>query len=181
MLTTTQRWLALQTRDPKYHTAFIYAVKTTRIYCRPTCPSRLARQANIVYYNSPSEAEAAGYRACKRCHPEDLDGWDPKKDGIVERARVAIEGGEVEIGLKDLAKMVKTSEWHLLRSFKKEMGVTPRGYWGVVCERRSRASNNIVLGEDGVDQLMREIEAEEEAEENVRLVLEEFVDFDEAL
>ncbi|GLA15033.1 hypothetical protein AnigIFM62618_001519 [Aspergillus niger] len=64
------RWLAIQTRDPKFTNAFVYAVLTTKIYCRPTCPARLARRANVRFYDTASQAELAGFRPCKRCKPE---------------------------------------------------------------------------------------------------------------
>ncbi|PWY73333.1 DNA repair and transcription factor Ada [Aspergillus eucalypticola CBS 122712] len=67
---TSTRWLAIQTRDPKYTSTFVYAVLTTKIYCRPTCPARLARRANVRFYDTASQAERAGFRPCKRCKPE---------------------------------------------------------------------------------------------------------------
>lgn len=79
-LTSTQRHQALVSRDPLSHSSFIYGVITTKIYCRPTCPSRLARRANIVFYESPEEAERDGFRACRRCRP-DVDEERIKKGG----------------------------------------------------------------------------------------------------
>ncbi|OJJ68700.1 hypothetical protein ASPBRDRAFT_46889 [Aspergillus brasiliensis CBS 101740] len=67
---TSTRWLAIQTRDPRFTNTFVYAVLTTKIYCRPTCPARLARRANVRFYDTASQAERAGFRACKRCKPE---------------------------------------------------------------------------------------------------------------
>ncbi|GLB06933.1 hypothetical protein AtubIFM57258_002252 [Aspergillus tubingensis] len=67
---TSTRWLAIQTRDPRYTSTFVYAVLTTKIYCRPTCPARLARRANVRFYDTASQAERAGFRPCKRCKPE---------------------------------------------------------------------------------------------------------------
>ncbi|KAK0609049.1 Bifunctional transcriptional activator/DNA repair enzyme Ada [Lasiodiplodia hormozganensis] len=64
------RWRALTARDPAAHASFVYAVLSTRIYCRPTCPARLARRANIVFYDAAAQAAAAGFRACKRCRPD---------------------------------------------------------------------------------------------------------------
>src|SRR5687767_13437916 len=63
------RWRAIVNRDPSVN-SFVYAVRTTRIYCRPSCPARLARRANVEFYDSPAQAEKAGYRSCKRCKPE---------------------------------------------------------------------------------------------------------------
>ncbi|QSZ37791.1 hypothetical protein DSL72_008890 [Monilinia vaccinii-corymbosi] len=68
-LTSSQRHQALVSRDPLAHSSFIYSVITTRIYCRPTCPSRLARRANIIFHENAEEAERDGFRACRRCRP----------------------------------------------------------------------------------------------------------------
>ncbi|KAG9596227.1 hypothetical protein KCU77_g5192, partial [Aureobasidium melanogenum] len=64
--TPSSRWQALVTRNPAANGTFVYCVLTTHIYCRPTCPARLARRANVEFFSTSSEAEAAGYRACKR-------------------------------------------------------------------------------------------------------------------
>ncbi|KAK6595500.1 DNA repair and transcription factor ada [Botrytis cinerea] len=69
-LTSTQRYQALLSRDPLSHSSFIYSVITTKIYCRPTCPSRLARRANIVFHETADDAEKDGFRACRRCRPD---------------------------------------------------------------------------------------------------------------
>ncbi|KAF7926303.1 uncharacterized protein EAE98_006598 [Botrytis deweyae] len=68
--TSTRRYQALLSRDPLAHSSFIYSVTTTKIYCRPTCPSRLARRANIIFHETAEEAEKDGFRACKRCRPD---------------------------------------------------------------------------------------------------------------
>ncbi|TGO63247.1 hypothetical protein BCON_0014g00360 [Botryotinia convoluta] len=68
--TSTRRYQALLSRDPLAHSSFIYSVITTKIYCRPTCPSRLARRANIIFHETAEEAEKDGFRACKRCRPD---------------------------------------------------------------------------------------------------------------
>ncbi|KAF5871178.1 putative dna repair and transcription factor protein [Botrytis fragariae] len=68
--TSTRRYQALLSRDPLAHSSFIYSVITTKIYCRPTCPSRLARRANIIFHETAEEAQKDGFRACKRCRPD---------------------------------------------------------------------------------------------------------------
>src|SRR5579859_6647389 len=65
------RWTAVATRDAAADGRFVFAVKTTGIYCRPSCTSRQPRRQNVVFYRAPEAAEAAGYRACKRCRPKD--------------------------------------------------------------------------------------------------------------
>ncbi|CAG8959503.1 hypothetical protein HYFRA_00001402 [Hymenoscyphus fraxineus] len=133
----TSRWSALQSRNPLAANAFIYAVTTTKIYCRPTCPSRLARKANIKFYDSANEAEAAGYRACKRCRPElkEIDG-DPQKV-FVDRACELIrnEGDGEKWGVKGLAKEVGLTESHFCRVFKKVAGLTVGEYRSSLCRR----------------------------------------------
>src|SRR3982751_3520752 len=66
-----ERWKAVLDRDPAFDGSFVYAVSTTRIYCRPTCPSRRPTRGRVQFFASPSEAEDSGYRPCRRCHPED--------------------------------------------------------------------------------------------------------------
>ncbi|EMD66997.1 hypothetical protein COCSADRAFT_178776 [Bipolaris sorokiniana ND90Pr] len=90
--TPTSRYHALTTRDPLSSNAFIYAVKTTNIYCRPTCPARLARRANITFYSTWREAEAAGFRACKRCKPN-VTVLDDKQEQAVKKAYYARRRG----------------------------------------------------------------------------------------
>src|SRR5229473_6729979 len=71
------RWTAVAARDAAADGRFVFAVKTTGIYCRPSCRSRQPRRENVVYYRAPESAEAAGYRACKRCRPKDTRASDP--------------------------------------------------------------------------------------------------------
>ncbi|KAF8856934.1 hypothetical protein BDZ45DRAFT_556339, partial [Acephala macrosclerotiorum] len=129
--TTSSRWSALQSRDPSAATAFIYSVTTTKIYCRPTCPSRLARRANIVFHNSPAEAEADGFRPCKRCRPEvtENDG-DSQKLAVAKACEILRKDGEmgVKLQVKALAAKVGLTECHFCRVFKKIMGITVGEY-----------------------------------------------------
>src|SRR5437016_11372289 len=67
--TNEQRWLAVQRRDPAADGQFVYSVATTGVYCRPTCPSRLALRENVAFYDSAADAERAGFRPCRRCQP----------------------------------------------------------------------------------------------------------------
>src|SRR5512146_1160450 len=65
-----QRWAAVQGRDPRFDQQFVYAVRSTGIYCRPSCPSRRPRREQVRFFGAPQEAEQAGFRACHRCHPD---------------------------------------------------------------------------------------------------------------
>lgn len=129
-LTESSRWAALEAHDPHADGNFVYCVKTTGIYCRPTCGARLARRANVIFQDDASAAQDAGFRACKRCKP-DLDKHDPQAT-LVARARHTIEKTQTEKGsipsLANLAEEAGLTKSHFHRVFKKITGVTPRVY-----------------------------------------------------
>ncbi|KFZ24558.1 hypothetical protein V502_00974 [Pseudogymnoascus sp. VKM F-4520 (FW-2644)] len=129
-LTESSRWVALEAHDPLADGNFVYCVKTTGIYCRPTCGARLARRANVVFQDDASAAQEAGFRACKRCKP-DLD-KDDSQATLVARARHTIEKTQAETGsipsIADLAEAAGLTKSHFHRIFKKITGVTPRVY-----------------------------------------------------
>lgn len=128
--TATLRWQALTSRNPLAQNAFIYSVITTKIYCRPTCPSRLARRSNVIFHNSPQEAEKEGFRACMRCKPGTLQGEELDSQLIaVEKAKTLLRSeGERKWNVKALAKEVGLTESHFCRVFKKIEGVTIGAY-----------------------------------------------------
>ncbi|BCR88971.1 uncharacterized protein ACHE_50169A [Aspergillus chevalieri] len=122
------QWRAVANRDASVN-SFVYAVRTTGIYCRPSCPARLARRANVDFFNSPTLAEAAGFRPCKRCRPNDQMG-DPQVR-LVQAACDSIaaavsSGGKVK--LEELAEAANFTPSHFHRVFKKITGVTPGQY-----------------------------------------------------
>ncbi|KAL3422398.1 DNA repair and transcription factor ada [Phlyctema vagabunda] len=127
------RWIAVQTRNPLASNSFIYSVITTRIYCRPTCPSRCARRANVIFHESAAAAEADGYRACKRCRPDVLEhnGEGEKQRKTILKA-CDILGGELaqekKWAVKNLAAEVGLTESHFCRVFKKITGMTVGDY-----------------------------------------------------
>ncbi len=127
------RWTAVATRDAAADGNFVFAVKTTGVVlCRPSCASRPARRENVVFYRAPEAAEAAGYRACKRCRPKDTRESDPalqkvcRASALIDQA--LIEGESGPPALASLAAEVATSPHHLLRLFKKHLGITPHDY-----------------------------------------------------
>jgi methylphosphotriester-DNA--protein-cysteine methyltransferase len=139
-ITDAQRWRALATRDPKANGHFIYSVKSTQIYCRPTCPARLARRANISFQKTIAEAEALGFRPCKRCRPntENEDPQDKavaKAMGFIEEA--ARKGEAKSLKLQDLAKKVGLTPRYFHKIFKDKTGTTPREYTNVVAAQHS--------------------------------------------
>jgi AraC family transcriptional regulator, regulatory protein of adaptative response / methylated-DNA-[protein]-cysteine methyltransferase len=145
------RWTAVVQRDPKADGSFVYAVKTTGVYCRPSCASRPAKRQNVVFYRGPEAAEAAGYRACKRCRPNAPIGQDPgltrvrRACAMIERA---LEDGDSGApALASLARGVGASPHHLLRLFKRHLGITPRDY--ADAKRLERVKRHLKDG-DGV-------------------------------
>lgn len=120
-------WAALDARDASADGRFVFAVRTTGVYCRPSCPSRAARRENVRFYAGPPEAAAAGYRPCRRCRP-DAAGPDARRREAVARACRLIESAETEPALDALAAAAGLSPFHFHRVFRAVTGVTPRAY-----------------------------------------------------
>lgn len=128
--TDDAKWAAVLSRDKGADTAFVYCVKSTHIFCRPTCPSRRPKRANVEFAPGPSEAVAMGYRTCKRCLPDGLSSpHDVRQSVAVAQAEIlireALDRGEAPPNLAELAKMVDMSKYHFLRVFKMALGSTP--------------------------------------------------------
>ncbi|MET0355670.1 MAG: bifunctional DNA-binding transcriptional regulator/O6-methylguanine-DNA methyltransferase Ada [Cellvibrio sp.] len=121
------RWQSVVARDAAADGTFVYAVITTGIYCRPSCSARLARPENVNFYLSPAEAEAAGFRACKRCKPAQSSLLDLNTEKVAQACRL-LEAVESIPDLENLAKQVGLSKYHFQRVFKKITGVTPKAY-----------------------------------------------------
>jgi AraC family transcriptional regulator of adaptative response/methylated-DNA-[protein]-cysteine methyltransferase len=120
------RWQAVSQRRKEAADAFVYGVRTTGIYCRPTCSSRRPNQENVAYFDTWQEAEEAGFRPCKRCRPQ-----KPLVDEQAELVKAAcrlIEQSESPPTLTELATAVNLSPAHFHRLFKKITGVTPKQY-----------------------------------------------------
>src|SRR5580765_6215966 len=126
-LIDTERWEAVARRDKNADNAFVYSVKTTGVYCRPSCAARLALRENVVFHNTPQDAERAGFRACKRCKPNDLSAHD-EQAAIVAKACKLIVEAEEPLSLDALADAVGMSPWHFHRVFKSMTGLTPKAY-----------------------------------------------------
>lgn len=130
--TEAERWRALTIRDQNADKHFVYGVKSTLCYCRPTCPARLARRANVVFFKTSAQAEAAGFRACKRCKP-DLETHEEPADKAVAKACTLIEDAlakkdEKALRLQDLAKGVGLTPRYFHKIFKDKTGLTPTEY-----------------------------------------------------
>src|SRR5215470_18156340 len=116
-----QCWSAVERRAREADGAFVYAVRTTRIYCRPSCPSRRPLRQNVEFFPLPEAAERAGYRACLRCRPRALPAIDPAIEKVRRACRLieeALEEGEAgPPGLAELAEVVELSPFYLQRLF----------------------------------------------------------------
>jgi len=129
-------WAAFDRRDRAFDGRFVGAVKTTGIYCKPSCPARHPKRENVVFYADPAVARAAGYRACLRCVPDEVG-----RDRIaVAQAIALIEAAEQRIDLDTLAARVGYAPHHFHRLFKRATGVTPAAYArGLRANRASEA------------------------------------------
>ncbi|MFL6229433.1 MAG: bifunctional DNA-binding transcriptional regulator/O6-methylguanine-DNA methyltransferase Ada [Pyrinomonadaceae bacterium] len=121
-------WRAVETRDARFDGIFYYAVRSTKIYCKPSCPARRPRRAQVSFFQTCADAESASFRACLRCLPREADVRDPLVE-IVLRVCRAIEarGGET-LSLRELGAQLNLSPHHLQRTFRGVTGITPRQY-----------------------------------------------------
>ena len=129
---------ALTRRDPAFNGAFFYAVTTTGVYCRPTCASRLPLEKNVRFFADTAGALAAGFRACKRCRPDDA-AIDGQPDFIAQACRILAASDEGP-SLAHLAAHVGVSRAHLQRTFTKYVGVSPKRYAITLRDRRLRTA-----------------------------------------
>lgn len=125
--TDEERWAAVLARDPAADGSFLYAVRTTGVYCHPSCAARPARRENVRFYRTPAEAEAAGFRPCLRCRPTE-EPLGRRQAAAIAQACRAIEAAEEMPELDDLAALAGMSRFHFHRVFKAVTGVTPNGY-----------------------------------------------------
>lgn len=120
-------WRAVQRRDRAADGTFVYSVRTTGVYCRPSCPARLPRRQNVTFHRTCADAERAGFRPCKRCRPDEA-ALDQAHANAVARACRLIEEAEEAPSLEKLAQAVGMSRFHFHRVFKAITGVTPKAY-----------------------------------------------------
>lgn len=117
-------WKAFQQRDRRWDGSFVGAVRSTGIYCKPSCPARHPKRENIEFFSNGAAARAAGYRACLRCRPDEV-GRDRR---AIEKALSLIAAAEEVPVLEMLAEQVGYTPHHFHRLFKRETGVTPASY-----------------------------------------------------
>ena len=137
-------WRAVEQRDRRFDGRFVYAVNSTRIFCRPSCSSRRPTRSRVEYFGSPDDAVRAGYRACKRCRPASAD--PSGIDAAIARACAFLSrhAGE-RVTLAALAAEVDVSAFHLQRAFKRAMGLSPRQFHDA--ERRRLLATRLRKGD----------------------------------
>lgn len=126
-----ERWEAVVTHDPALDGHFVYAVATTGIYCRPSCSSRRPRRENVKFFDRPSAAEEAGYRACLRCRPKSaahMRADDARSKNVRAICRYIERHLDEPVSLRTLSETFETSPFHLQRTFKAALGITPKEY-----------------------------------------------------
>ena len=125
--TDDSRWEAVLSRDGASDGQFVFAVSSTGVYCRPSCPSRRPRRGNVQFFRHSQEAEAAGYRACLRCRPKNASG-NPRQQFVKSICRFIEQHLDEPITLSQLGAQFGQSPFHLQRTFKAALGVTPKQY-----------------------------------------------------
>lgn len=119
------RWAAVVRRDPTAD--FYYSVKTTGVFCRTSCPARLPNRQNVQFHDTIAKAQRLGFRACKRCKPDEVSLVE-RQTAVIAQACRAIESAEEEPGLDRLAQSAGWSKFHFHRIFKSVTGITPKAY-----------------------------------------------------
>jgi AraC family transcriptional regulator of adaptative response/methylated-DNA-[protein]-cysteine methyltransferase len=131
------RWAALRARDRAADGTFVYSVATTGVYCRPSCAARPARPENVAFHATPADAERAGFRACKRCKPDQAPLAERQAAQVAALCRMIEDADQVPT-LEQLAGRAGLSAFHTHRMFKAVTGVTPRAYAAAHRARRMR-------------------------------------------
>ncbi len=134
---TDARWRIVLDRKAEASHAFVYAVKTTGIYCRPSCPSRAPNRDNVLFFDTADEAEAQGFRACLRCRPAGRSIAENATDAVAKACRM-LEDAEAAPKLSELAAAVGLSPFHFHRQFKAVTGLTPKAYGAAQRAKRVR-------------------------------------------
>ena len=147
-LSDDARWAAVVARDIAADGSFVMGVKTTGIYCRPTCPARRPKRENVAFYPDPAAARAAGFRACKRCEPD----AEPERRLMAQAVTAAARLIEAAVAdeapaptLDALAARAGYAPHHFHRMFKRATGVTPRAYASAL--RAKRADAGLAAGD----------------------------------
>ena len=122
-----RRWQAVLARDGSLDGTFVFAVSSTGVFCRPSCPAKRPRRENVSFFDHALQAEQAGYRACLRCRPKAVDG-NPQSALVRSMCRYIEQHIEGQLTLSLLAREFRRSPFHLQRTFKSVLGVSPKAY-----------------------------------------------------
>lgn len=142
------RWAAVVARNKDFDGQFVTSVATTGVYCRPGCPARLPKRANVRFHATCADAEAAGFRPCKRCKPDQTAPGEHYAAKVARACRL-IETAEEPPSLDDLARHAGFSRYHFHRVFKRIAGVTPKAY--SIAHRHKRVRETLAGSETVTD------------------------------
>lgn len=148
--TDEHRWQAVLNRDAQADGQFVFAVRTTGIFCRPSCKARHALRQNVHFYPDAAAALQAGFRPCKRCQPDTLDPQQQRIEKVARACRLLEQ--DAPVTLEALAQAVAVSPYHFHRLFKSVTGVTPKAWQQAWRARRLRGS--LAEGETVTDAVM---------------------------
>lgn len=128
VMSNPELWKAVLARDASRDGSFVFAVRSTGIYCRPSCPARRPHREQVRFFKLPEAAEQAGFRACKRCHPRNARANDSQVELVRRICHIIDEHDNDSVTLDNLSSIVGVNSHHLQRTFKQVMGITPRQY-----------------------------------------------------
>src|ERR687887_105849 len=128
MLSPDETWTIILKRDRRFDGQVFYGVRSTGIYCRPSCPSRRPRREQVMFFSEPDVAERAGFRPCHRCRPRSTGANAPEMELVRKVCRHISENLEGNLNLHTLGQILDVSPWHLQRVFKGVTGISPKEY-----------------------------------------------------
>ena len=139
----TEKWRAVVERDGTKNGLFVFGVRSTGIYCKPSCPARHPNIEQVVFFSQPDEAEHSGFRACERCRPREVEST---RTDLIQKACRYIEANlDEKLTLENLSRQVGLSPFHFQRTFKKVLGISPRQY--VEARRLEKVKHSLTHGE----------------------------------
>jgi AraC family transcriptional regulator, regulatory protein of adaptative response / methylated-DNA-[protein]-cysteine methyltransferase len=144
IVTDREKWSAVVERDQTKDGLFVFGVRSTGIYCKPSCPARHPNLEQVVFFSRPEEAESSGFRACKRCRPRDVR--SSTRAELIQRTCRYIEANlDEKLTLENLSRQAGLSPFHFQRTFKKSLGISPRQY--VEARRLERVKRSLTSGQ----------------------------------
>ncbi len=146
LIDDAEKWRAVLARNANMDGLFVVGVRTTRIYCKPSCPSKHPFRENVQFFPGPDEAEKAGFRACMRCHPRAQSSYSELVTRVTEFVSRNLDG---KLTLESLSREAGLSPFHFQRVFKKALGISPRQY--VEARRLERVKRSLSSGKTVTD------------------------------